>query len=160
MGKIKIRADGRLNALANHAFKLEHLPADLMLLRKQTWARAGGFPGDADLDKACKVFNLRLQNTNHNHLVVETAMADYIGTGGNSLKQAFDLRATKEAAGLLHLSFGNNSDSWLFFLFSLSMWHYYFGVNFWRCYVTVWADRFAYSQRLENVIPKQRTVFR
>ncbi|MBK8822577.1 MAG: glycosyltransferase [Anaerolineales bacterium] len=89
LGKINVHGAGRSYVLAHHASKLEYLSGDLMLLRKQAWARAGGFPANADVDKARKIFNLRLQNTNHSHLIVETAVADSIGTGQNIFMQAF-----------------------------------------------------------------------
>lgn len=98
VGKHNLHPVGGLHALAHHASNLEGLSNDLILLRKQTWARAGGFPNDAGLDKARKIFNLRLQNTNLNHLIVETAVADFIGTGQNIFMQAF--RSARGEGGL------------------------------------------------------------
>jgi len=100
VGKIKFSTHGRWHALAHHASNLEHLPNALMLLCKQTWARAGGFPSDANADKAQKVFNLRLQNTSQSHLIVETAIADYIGTRKNILVQAFQSARGEGGLGL------------------------------------------------------------
>lgn len=100
VGKINLRLDSRLHALAHYASRFEHLPNDLMLFRKQAWARAGGFPVDDDLDKAQKIFNLRLQNTKHNHLIVETAIAEYIGTKSNVWVQAFRSARGEGSLGL------------------------------------------------------------
>jgi teichuronic acid biosynthesis glycosyltransferase TuaH len=78
-----------LHALARHSAKHEYLPSDLMVLRKQAWARGVGFPARATIDKAEKIFNLSLQNTNHSHLIVKNAIADYEGTGENIWIKAF-----------------------------------------------------------------------
>lgn len=115
LGKNNVHGAGRSYVLAHHASKLEYLSGDLMLLRKQAWARAGGFPANADVDKARKIFNLRLQNTNHSHLIMETAVAAIpLEQAKIFLCRLFDLRTAKAAWVCLRLLSGNSLGSCFF----------------------------------------------
>jgi len=100
LGSVSVCPDARLQALASHASKPENLAYDLVMFRKQTWARAGGYPADADVDQAQKVFILRLQNISCDHLVVEKAVAEYSKVGGNVWSRAFRSARNEGSLGL------------------------------------------------------------
>jgi len=61
--------------IALHGSDLKTFSYRIIAIRKQVWARAGGFPALFDADTALKIFHLRLKDRTRNHLIVRAAQS-------------------------------------------------------------------------------------